>query len=266
MNRRRLRFAPALSVVMEALESRVVLSAVAGTAEVAAQAVHRAATQTTLVVSPGTLGQPITFNVTVRAAAAAGAPQGTVNIVDNGQVIATATVAPTTSTNPRFAYSEGTATYTPQPGGTAPYFGKYTVSATFVPSGTFSKSSAKKTSFTVNAPAFTTLSDGVETATIAEGSGPAIQSGQTAGVLYTGYLAKNGKIFDDSSSHGGTPLSFTVGGGQLIPGFDEGVNGMQVGESRIVVIPPAEGYGATANGTIPANSTLVFVLTLESIS
>ena len=50
MNRRRSRFAPALSVVMETLESRVVLSATAGTAEVAAQAIHRAATQTTLVV------------------------------------------------------------------------------------------------------------------------------------------------------------------------------------------------------------------------
>lgn len=41
---------------------------------------------------------------------------------------------------------------------------------------------------------------------------------------------------------------------------------MQVGETRIVLIPPAEGYGATANGPIPANSTLIFVLTLESIS
>ena len=85
-------------------------------------------------------------------------------------------------------------------------------------------------------------------------------------MLYTGYLAKNGQIFDDSINHGGTPFSFTLGAGQVIPGFDAGTVGMQVGETRIVLIPPAEGYGATANGPIPGNSTLVFVLTLESIS
>ena len=190
---------------------------------------------------------------------------GTVNIVDHGQVIQTITLAPTTSTNPRFAYSQGTGTYTPQLGGAAPYFGRYTVSAQFIPSGSFVKSSAKKV-FQVSEPAFTTLSGGVEVATIAQGSGPAIQSGQTAGVLYTGYLAKTGVVFDDSSSHGGTPLGFTLGSGQVIPGFDAGTVGMQVGETRIIVIPPSEGYGATANGPIPANSTLIFVLTLESIS
>ena len=127
------------------------------------------------------------------------------------------------------------------------------------------KSSAKKI-FQVSEPAYTTLSGGVKVATIAQGSGPAIQSGQTAGVLYTGYLAKTGDIFDDSINHGGTPLGFTLGSGQVIPGFDAGTVGMQVGETRIIVIPPSEGYGATANGPIPANSTLIFVLTLESIS
>ena len=115
-------------------------------------------------------------------------------------------------------------------------------------------------------PAYTTLAGGVKIATIVQGAGPGIQSGQTASVLYTGYLAKNGHIFDDSFNHGGAPFSFTVGAGQVIAGFDEGIAGMQVGESRIVLIPPAEGYGHMANGPIPANSTLIFVLTLESIS
>ena len=118
----------------------------------------------------------------------------------------------------------------------------------------------------MNEPAFTTLSDGVKVATIAQGSGPAIQSGQTANVLYTGYLAKNGQLFDDSSDHGGAPISYTLGGGDVIPGFDAGTTGMKVGETRIVLIPPADGYGSTANGSIPANSTLIFVLKLESIS
>jgi FKBP-type peptidyl-prolyl cis-trans isomerase len=121
-------------------------------------------------------------------------------------------------------------------------------------------------SFTVNKPAYTTLAGGVKTATIVQGSGAQIQSGQTAGVLYTGYLAKNGHVFDDSINDGGAPLRFTIGSGQVIPGFDLGTAGMQVGETRIISIPPAEGYGPKDNGPIPPNSTLIFVVTLESIS
>ena len=79
-------------------------------------------------------------------------------------------------------------------------------------------------------------------------------------------MQKTGKIFDDSINDGGAPISVALGAGQVIPGFDEGIVGMQVGETRIIQIPPAEGYGHTANGPIPANSTLVFVVTLESIS
>ena len=272
MNRRRVRFAPALSVVLETLESRIVLSGIdttsmihQGAAEVAARTVRNAPTATLLAVSSGTLGQPITFTVTVRAPARAGSPEGTVNIVDHGAVIESLTLSPTTSTNARFAFSGATATLIQPPGGAAYYFGKHPISATFIPSGAFSKSHAAK-SFTVSKPAYTALAGGVQIATVVQGSGPSIQSGQTASVLYTGYLAKNGHIFDDSINHGGTPLSFPVGVGQVIPGFDEGTVGMQVGETRIIVIPPAEGYGSTANGPIPANSTLIFVLTLESIS
>ena len=139
------------------------------------------------------------------------------------------------------------------------------VSAEFIPSRRFLEEHRRK-AFTVTKPAYTTLAGGVKIATIAPGSGPAIQSGQTANVLYTGYLAKNGQIFDDSINDGGAPLSFTLGSGQVIPGFDAGTVGMQVGETRIIQIPPAEGYGAMANGPIPANSTLIFVVTLESIS
>jgi hypothetical protein len=255
-------------VVNETLEKRVVLSGVSlphGAAEVAAQTLRTAATATTLAVSAGTLGQPITFTVTVRASAAAGAPQGTVDLIDHGKVIQALTLSPATSTNARYAYGTASYTVTQPAGGSAYYFGKHTLSATYIPSGASSKSTASRT-FTVSEPAYTTLAGGVKVATIAQGSGSGIQAGQTAGVLYTGYLAKNGQIFDDSISHGGTPLSFPVGAGQVIPGFDAGVAGMKVGETRIVMIPPAEGYGSTATGPIPANSTLIFVLTLESIS
>jgi FKBP-type peptidyl-prolyl cis-trans isomerase FkpA len=148
---------------------------------------------------------------------------------------------------------------------TAFFFGKHAVSAVFIPSGPFSQSHDSKV-FNVSEPAYTTLTGGVKTATIAPGTGAEIQSGQTASVLYTGYLTKNGHIFDDSINDGGAPLRFTLGAGEVVPGFDAGTSGMQVGETRIIMIPRAEGYGAQGNGPIPRNSTLIFVVTLESIS
>lgn len=272
MNKRRSRYARGRCLEMESLEGRIVLSEIGSVfalhsrpAGSSAQTSKRAATMTTLAVDAGTLSQPVTFNVTVRAPAAAGSPVGFVNITAHGKVIDTLTLSPTTSANPRFAVSEATMTVTSEPGGSANYFGRYTVGATFVPGGMFSKSSARN-SFTVSPPAFTTLSNGVNIATVAPGSGPQIQDGQTANVLYTGYLAKTGQIFDDSLDHGGTPLSFQLGSGELIPGFDTGTVGMRVGETRIIEIPPSQGYGSTANGSIPANSTLIFVVIMKSIT
>jgi FKBP-type peptidyl-prolyl cis-trans isomerase FkpA len=276
MNKGRSRFTPVLSVANGTLESRLLLSGLASTvgsasalhqnaAELAARTARAASTNTLLTANAGTLGQPITFTVTVRSAATAGSPEGTVNIIDHGVVIQTLTLSPTTSSSPRYAFSDATFTLKQQPGGSAYFFGRHAVSAVFIPSGTFLKSKETKT-FTVSKPAYTTLAGGVKIATIAQGSGAEIQSGQTASVLYTGYLAKNGQIFDDSINDGGTPISFTVGAGQVIAGFDLGAAGMQVGETRIIMIPPAEGYGPKDNGPIPGNSTLIFVVTLESIS
>lgn len=264
--------------VIETLESRTLLSGAAAafdtggatehSAVVVAAKVKNAATKTALVVVAGTLGQPITFTVTVRAAAAAGSPTGTVNINDHGHVIEIITLAPTTSTNPKYAYSLGSATLTQPPGGSAYFFGNHAVGAAYIPTGAFSKSSVGKT-FNVPKPAYTTLSDGVKTAVIAAGSGPAIQVGQTAAVLYTGYLEKNGHIFDDSINDGGTPYTFPVAtpDNMIITGFNDGTLGLQVGETQLVLIPPAEGYGAAGSPpAIPRNATLLFVITLESIS
>jgi peptidylprolyl isomerase len=267
MTSRRTRFTPSFSLAGEILESRLVMSAsgvAQGAVEVAAQSVHNAATSTSLAVQVGTLGQPITFVATVKGPASAGSPTGTVEFVENGSVIQTLTLAPTTTAG-KNAMSQVTYTLTPQPGGPAIFFGKHAITAEFIPSGAFSKSVVTK-SFTVSQPHYTTLPDGVKVATIVPGSGPQIQSGQTANVLYTGYLAKNGQIFDDSVNDGGTPFTFTLGAGQVITGFDAGTVGMQAGETRIIEIPPKEGYGGVANGPIPANSTLIFVQTLASIS
>jgi hypothetical protein len=253
MNQRRSRKTPALAGVIEVLEGRTLLS---GGAD---------GTKTTLEVSTSSLDQPVIISVTVRGPAAAGAPQGTVNILDHGQLLGTLTLSPTTSKSGRYAVSSASQFLAPEPGGTSYYVGKHTLTAVYVPSGTDMKSTANK-SFSVAKPAYTPIGNGVEISTVTQGSGAAIQNGQTASVLYTGYLQKTGTVFDDSSDDGGTPLSVTLGAGQVIPGFDAGIVGMQVGETRIVKIPPKEGYGHTANGPIPANSTLIFVVTLESIS
>jgi FKBP-type peptidyl-prolyl cis-trans isomerase FkpA len=272
MDKTRSRFVPGGSFAEEALESRIVLSGIGshvplqrGAAEIAGQVLGKAPTSTSLAVNAGTLGQPITFNVTVRAAARAGSPSGTVNILDHGRVIQTLTLSPSASTSGRSATGEATATLTQPPGGAAYFFGRHKLTAEFVPSGAFAKSTTNA-SFTVKPLASATPVGGVQVSTITPGSGPQIQVGQTANVLYTGYLAKNGQLFDDSVIHGGAPFSFKLGAGQVVPGFDAGTAGMQAGESRIILIPASEGYGSTANGPIPGNSTLVFAVTLKSIS
>jgi FKBP-type peptidyl-prolyl cis-trans isomerase FkpA len=246
----------------------VVLSAIgsADAAEVASQTGGAVPTKTSLTIRAGTLAQPVTLTATVRADdAAAGSPTGTVEIRYQDQVIATMPLSPTTTTAGKNAVSEATGTFAAQPGGPAFYFGKHQLTAVFVPSGEFAPSAVEKT-FTTRQPKYVTAPGGVKFATIAQGSGAEIQIGQTASVLYTGYLAKNGQIFDDSVNDGGSPLSFTMGGAGMIAGFEEGTAGMKVGETRIISIPPKEGYGNTAVGVIPANSTLIFVVTLESIS
>src|SRR5262249_42714416 len=146
MNRTRSRFVPGGLFAEEILESRVVPSGVGshvvlgqGAAEIAAGILKKAPTSTSLAVSAGTLGQPITFNVTVRTAARAGSPSGTVNIVDHGQAIETLTLSPSASTRGRFATGQATATLTQPPGGAAYYFGRHKLTAEFVPSGAFAK-------------------------------------------------------------------------------------------------------------------------------
>jgi hypothetical protein len=217
-------------------------------------------------VSGGKLGQPITFSVTERAPASAGAPTGTVSIVDHGAVVAELTLSPEASANARYAYSNASYTLTQKAGGDAYFMGKHPLTAQYVPGGTSWRGSSSRATWTVSQPSYATLAGGVKTATVVPGSGPAIQPGQTANVLYTGYLARNGQVFDASMNHGGGPFSFTAGAGQVVPGFDAGVAGMHVGETRVILIPPAEGYGSAANGPIPPNSTLVFLITLQSIS
>ena len=101
------------------------------------------------------------------------------------------------------------------------------------------------------------------------GSGTEATNGRTVTVHYTGWLysasaADNkGTQFDTSAARG--PFSFILGARQVIAGWDQGVAGMRVGGMRRLVIPPSLGYGGTANGPIPANSTLVFDVELLTV-
>ncbi len=98
-----------------------------------------------------------------------------------------------------------------------------------------------------------------------EGSGTAIVNGQIAVMQYTGTLT-NGTVFDATSKRGGTPFEFTLGAGQVIKGWDQGILGMKVGEERTLTIPPELGYGPSGYPpVIPQNATLIFKVTLEGI-
>jgi FKBP-type peptidyl-prolyl cis-trans isomerase FkpA len=97
-----------------------------------------------------------------------------------------------------------------------------------------------------------------------EGDGEVAQAGQNVSVHYTGWLTDGSKF--DSSKDRDQPFQFPLGGGRVIRGWDEGVQGMKIGGTRKLTIPPQLGYGATgAGGVIPPNATLVFEVELLSI-
>lgn len=106
-----------------------------------------------------------------------------------------------------------------------------------------------------------TTASGLKYSDLKVGTGAEAKAGQTAVVHYTGWLT-NGTKFDSSKDRG-QPFSFPLGGGRVIRGWDEGVQGMKVGGSRKLTIPASLGYGAQgAGGVIPPNATLVFEVEL----
>lgn len=100
------------------------------------------------------------------------------------------------------------------------------------------------------------------------GTGAHARAGQQVSVHYTGWLYQDGQAGKkfDSSKDRNEPFGFSLGAGHVIKGWDEGVQGMQVGGTRRLVIPPELGYGARgAGGVIPANATLLFVVELLGV-
>ncbi|MFC0133913.1 peptidylprolyl isomerase [Massilia eurypsychrophila] len=101
------------------------------------------------------------------------------------------------------------------------------------------------------------------------GDGAEAKAGQHVTVHYTGWLRNDdgttGAKFDSSKDRN-DPFQFSLGGGQVIKGWDEGVQGMKVGGARRLTIPASLGYGARgAGGVIPGNATLIFDVELLAV-
>jgi FKBP-type peptidyl-prolyl cis-trans isomerase FkpA len=97
------------------------------------------------------------------------------------------------------------------------------------------------------------------------GTGAAAAAGNNVSVTYTLWLYSTSAADHKGSQLGSGAFSFVLGAGQVIPGFDQGVTGMQVGGSRRLVVPPALAYGTAGNGPIPPNAALVFEVQLVGI-
>jgi peptidylprolyl isomerase len=125
---------------------------------------------------------------------------------------------------------------------------------------------APKAPTKVAASKFKTLPGGLKYAVLKPGKGNPVPAHSQVDVHYTGWLQSSGKKFDSSLDRG-RPFTFTLGHGDVIQGWDQGVKGMKVGERRQLVIPPALGYGAsgTPGGPIPPNATLIFEVELLKI-
>ena len=116
-------------------------------------------------------------------------------------------------------------------------------------------------------PTFIHTPSGLQYVDMRPGQGKTPEPGQTCSVLYRGWLYQNkrrGKLFD-SAQDPHQPFQFTLGRGQVIAGWDEGVKTMKLGGKRVLIIPPALAYGDQGTGgTIPPGATLLFEIELLS--
>ncbi|GAA5975092.1 hypothetical protein JCM5350_004583 [Sporobolomyces pararoseus] len=125
------------------------------------------------------------------------------------------------------------------------------------------KKEEKKVEKKAAGPKTQTLAGGLEITDAKVGTGASAKSGSKVGMRYIGKL-ENGKVFDSNTK--GAPLSFTLGRGQVISGWDKGIVGMQVGGERKLRIPAAMAYGKKGTQGIPPNSTLLFDVKLVKLA
>ena len=116
----------------------------------------------------------------------------------------------------------------------------------------------------VPADSMTATGSGLRYLQLADGQGRTAGAGDTVAVHYTGCLTDGTKF--DSSRDRGEPIRFVLGTGKVIQGWDEGLQGMQVGGERILRIPPELAYGSRGGGPIPPNATLLFRVELTEVA
>lgn len=117
--------------------------------------------------------------------------------------------------------------------------------------------------------AMTTTPSGLQYEDTVPGTGAGARNGQDVTVHYTGWLWNNGAqgAKFDSSKDRNDPFEFSLGAGMVIRGWDEGVAGMKIGGTRVLLIPASLGYGARgAGGVIPPNATLKFEVELLALA
>lgn len=117
-----------------------------------------------------------------------------------------------------------------------------------------------------------TYPDGLKVIDLKVGTGPVAANHSQVSVQYTGWLS-NGTVFDTSRQPSRTPYSLQIGAKKVIPGWEEGIQGMKVGGKRKLIIPPALAYGSagqtnpnTGATVIPPNATLTFEIELVLVS
>jgi len=125
------------------------------------------------------------------------------------------------------------------------------------------KPGAKKTKPKVTVPSGSPPAQ-LEVIEIEEGTGAEAKAGDTVSVQYVGVGYESGEEFDSSWSRN-EPFSFQLGVGQVIPGWDQGIEGMKVGGRRELIIPPELAYGESGTGSIGPNETLIFVVDLLAV-
>jgi len=207
------------------------------------------------------LGQSVTVSFAVKGSRHSGKLVGYVELLDNGSPIVAA------GNDVTVGLKNGKGNYRFGPGDAALFTGTHQISAEFVSGNSLPDSTSASETITVVEPTLTTTSDGLGIATFGKGKGKAIKDSQEATVAYTGFLAADGTIFDYATAHSPPTLSFQVGVGAVIQGFDEGTLGMKVGQTRVLDIPSAIGYGsAGAGSSIPPDAELFFLVTLDKIS
>lgn len=142
-------------------------------------------------------------------------------------------------------------------------------SAVDAPSAGQGNSGSAASSAANKAPQRVTTASGLQYEDAKVGNGPEARAYMDVSVHYSGWLlnqdGSRGEMFDSSSKRN-TPFNFLLGTGRVIRGWDEGVQGMRVGGKRLLIVPPALGYGSRGAGAaIPPNSTLLFEVELLGI-